>query len=61
MSMPSQPATAPHLLYIADPLCSWCYGFAPVINELRERFEGRLPVRLLMGGLRAGNALPGTG
>lgn len=47
-----------HFLYVADPLCSWCYGFAPVIEELGTRFAGRLPVRLVMGGLRAGNTKP---
>ena len=44
-----------HFLYFADPMCSWCYGFAPVIGALARRFEERLPVRLVMGGLRAGN------
>ncbi len=44
-----------HFLYVADPLCSWCYGFAPVVEQLAEHFEGRLPVQLVMGGLRAGN------
>jgi len=44
-----------HFIYFADPMCSWCYGFAPVIRALADRFEGRLPVRLVMGGLRAGN------
>jgi putative protein-disulfide isomerase len=47
-----------HFLYVADPLCSWCYGFAPVIEALASRFAGRLPVRLVMGGLRAGNTTP---
>lgn len=47
-----------HFLYVADPLCSWCYGFAPVIEELASQFAGRLPVRLVMGGLRAGNTKP---
>ena len=49
--------TAPlprHLLYFADPMCSWCYGFAPVIHTLSEHFTDRLPLRLVMGGLRAG-------
>lgn len=45
----------PHLLYVADPMCSWCYGFSPVISELAVRFGDRLPIRLLMGGLRPGN------
>ena len=44
-----------HFLYIADPMCSWCYGFAPVIEQLARHFEGQLPVKLMMGGLRAGN------
>jgi putative protein-disulfide isomerase len=47
-----------HLLYIADPMCSWCYGFAPVITAIAGHFGERLPVRLVMGGLRAGNTRP---
>ena len=45
-------------VYFADPMCSWCYGFAPVIAALAERFEGRLGLQLVMGGLRAGHAAP---
>ena len=45
-------------IYFADPMCSWCYGFAPVIWALAERFEGRMDVQLVMGGLRAGNTAP---
>jgi putative protein-disulfide isomerase len=44
------------MIYIADPMCSWCYGFQPVISALAERFEAELPLRLMMGGLRAGNS-----
>jgi putative protein-disulfide isomerase len=47
-----------HFIYFADPMCSWCYGFAPVVETLAEQFKGRLPVRLIMGGLRAGNRQP---
>jgi len=43
------------LVYFADPMCSWCYGFSPVITALAERFEGRMGLQLVMGGLRAGN------
>ncbi|HRD77233.1 MAG TPA: DsbA family protein [Hyphomicrobiaceae bacterium] len=46
------------LVYFADPMCSWCYGFSPVIGEIARRFEGRMPVRIVMGGLRAGNERP---
>jgi putative protein-disulfide isomerase len=55
-----------HLLYIADPMCSWCYGFAPAITAIAAHFSGgtpvaggksghTVPVRVLVGGLRAGN------
>ena len=45
-------------VYFADPMCSWCYGFSPVITALVERFEGRLGLQVVMGGLRAGNTAP---
>ena len=48
------------LIYVADPMCSWCYGFAPVIETITDEFRHRLPVSLLMGGLRAGNTKPMT-
>lgn len=48
----------PHLVYVADPMCSWCWGFSPVIEHLNERFGAVAPVRLLMGGLRPYNTEP---
>jgi putative protein-disulfide isomerase len=54
----AEPASQIRLVYFADPMCSWCYGFAPVITALAERFEDRLPLDVVMGGLRAGNAEP---
>ncbi len=44
-----------HFLYFADPMCSWCYGFSPVMQSLAETFEGRVGLRVVTGGLRAGN------
>jgi putative protein-disulfide isomerase len=44
----------PHLLYVADPMCSWCWGFSPVIDAIRARFGDALPIRLILGGLRPG-------
>ena len=40
------------VIYIGDPMCSWCYGFAPVIHELREKYGERVNLSLVMGGLR---------
>jgi putative protein-disulfide isomerase len=48
----------PHLVYVADPMCSWCWGFSPVIDAIRARFGERLPIRLILGGLRPGTTEP---
>ncbi len=47
-----------HFIYFADPMCSWCYGFGPIVAELQRQFAGRLGMRLVMGGLRAGEQRP---
>ncbi len=47
-----------HLVYFADPMCSWCWGFSPVINGLADHFGDRLPVTLIIGGLRPGATEP---
>lgn len=46
------------LVYFADPMCSWCYGFAPVVAAIEQHFRGRLPLRLVVGGLHAGLTQP---
>ncbi|MDQ3560310.1 MAG: DsbA family protein [Pseudomonadota bacterium] len=48
----------PNLIYVADPMCSWCWGFSPVIGAITERFGEALPIRLIMGGLRPGTTKP---
>ncbi|HET7403399.1 MAG TPA: DsbA family protein [Usitatibacter sp.] len=45
------------LLYIADPMCSWCYGFGPQLRALLGELPGT-PVEVLMGGLRPFNREP---
>ncbi len=48
----------PHLIYFADPMCSWCWGFAPVISAINAHFGDDLPIRLVLGGLRPGTTTP---
>lgn len=43
-----------YFMYIADPMCSWCWGFAPIFDRLLEKYD--LPVHLVVGGLRPGSA-----
>ena len=46
------------LLYFADPMCSWCWGFAPVIEQISRDFNESLPIRIFMGGLAVGVERP---
>lgn len=39
-------------LYVGDPMCSWCWGFAPVLDRMAERYA--IPIRTIVGGLRPG-------
>jgi putative protein-disulfide isomerase len=48
------------LAYMADPMCSWCWGFSPVIEQLRADYADQLPFDVVMGGLRAGAVKPLT-
>lgn len=54
--MSGLPSEGWSLLYVADPMCSWCYGFAPSLAAARQRWPA-LPVQLLMGGLRPAGEL----
>ncbi|CAM3196311.1 disulfide bond formation protein DsbA [Pseudomonas floridensis] len=42
------------LIYVMDPMCSWCWGFAPVADALvlQARAAG-VSLHLVMGGLRS--------
>lgn len=52
-------STAPkQLIYFADPMCSWCWGFSPVMTQMLETYGDSLILHMIMGGLRAGNTVP---
>ena len=42
------------LIYIADPMCSWCYGFGPELARLMEGLPDTT-LEIVLGGLRANN------
>jgi putative protein-disulfide isomerase len=41
------------LVLIADPMCSWCYGFGKEVTELRKAVPA-LELQVVVGGLRPG-------
>lgn len=54
MSSPTTVSSPVSLIYIGDPMCSWCYGFGVPLGQLLSRFPD-VPVQLVLGGLRAYN------
>lgn len=45
------------LIYVMDPMCSWCWGFAPVADALVQQARAYdVPLHLVVGGLRSGSA-----
>ncbi|MDH3503176.1 MAG: DsbA family protein [Nitrospirota bacterium] len=48
-------AMAKSLIYVVDPMCSWCWGFSPVIEDVARRYRDQVTIELLLGGLRPGN------
>ncbi|MDX2301637.1 MAG: DsbA family protein [Microscillaceae bacterium] len=44
----------PEIIYVGDPLCSWCWGAAPELSLLKERFKAQMDFKILLGGLRPG-------
>lgn len=46
---------AKSLIYVVDPMCSWCWGFSPVIEEIVRRYRDQVTIKVLLGGLRPGN------
>jgi len=40
------------MIFVIDPMCSWCWGFAPVMNTLRVIYAEQYTFSLVVGGLR---------
>jgi putative protein-disulfide isomerase len=45
--------TDKEIIYVGDPMCSWCWGISPQLNALqRYGQQTDIPFTLVMGGLR---------
>jgi len=40
------------IIFVIDPMCSWCWGFHPIIEELRKKYSNRYCFSVVVGGLR---------
>ena len=41
-----------HILYFGDPMCSWCWGFAPAVNQMIKTTQGKSSFQVITTGLR---------
>lgn len=46
------------LYYVGDPMCSWCWGFQPVFEQLRGALPASLIFRTVLGGLAPDSDVP---
>jgi len=51
-------AEARELVYVHDPMCSWCWGFRPTLDRLLASLPATYRVRTLLGGLAPDSTEP---
>ncbi|MEM9337138.1 MAG: DsbA family protein [Bacteroidota bacterium] len=55
----SQLAEKTEIIYVGDPMCSWCWGISPALMKLRNHYRGEeVSYRIVVGGLRPGGGDP---
>ena len=42
------------ILFVTDPLCSWCFGTLPEVLSVREQLGSKVQFDIVMGGLQIG-------
>lgn len=46
------------LIYFADPMCSWCWGFSSIIEKVVKQYQNNIHFQLILGGLSPSPGLP---
>ncbi|AIW16033.1 DsbA family protein [Vibrio tubiashii] len=46
------------LYYVYDPMCSWCWGYKPVWQQICQILEGKIEIQYVVGGLAPDSDLP---
>lgn len=43
------------IVYVGDPMCSWCWGLSPILKQVQEFCtENKIKFNIMLGGLRLG-------
>ncbi|PKH05912.1 DsbA family protein [Moritella sp. Urea-trap-13] len=45
------PVLKPKLYYVYDPMCSWCWGYKPVWNQIKQAVTDDVEIIYVLGGL----------
>lgn len=49
---PATPAATAELVYVYDPVCSWCWAFGPEVRSLHQQLSSRgVSLRVISGGM----------
>lgn len=43
------------VFYFYDALCSWCYGFSPVLKKFRDEYGDLYNIEVISGGMQSGD------
>jgi len=46
------------LYYVYDPMCSWCWGYKPVWQQIVQSLEGKVDIQYVVGGLAPDSDTP---
>jgi len=46
------------LYYIHDPMCSWCWAFAPTWEKIQQQIPEKISIKYVLGGLAPDNDEP---
>jgi len=46
------------LIFVTDPMCSWCWGMADEFRAARAQLEGRAAFELMLGGINTHGTQP---
>jgi putative protein-disulfide isomerase len=49
-----------HIIFVIDPMCSWCWGFHPIMKKLKYQHHEKFQFSLVVGGLRTKGQMPWT-
>jgi len=54
-------ALKPKLYYVYDPMCSWCWGYKPVWEQIKQAVSDEVEIIYVLGGLASDTDEPMSG